>query len=73
MALPHGAVGWSVVCDWYFLIILTFLVYTSVLQYQETQAVSAGVQWARMEEASSWYVNKAIHGLRPDYCRANQE
>ena len=24
VALPHRAVGWSAVCDWYFLIILTF-------------------------------------------------
>ena len=25
VALPHGAVGWSAVCDlWYFLIILTY-------------------------------------------------
>ena len=43
-----------------------FLVYTSVLQYQETQAVSEGVHCARIEDASSWYVNKAIHDFRPE-------
>ena len=26
VALPHGIVGWSAVCLWYFLIILTFWV-----------------------------------------------